>query len=231
VRNLVTCVVPVRDGARFLGEALDSILAQTWRPFEVIVVDDGSTDETAVVAGRYGQRVRYFRQEPRGPAAARNRGVGAAMGSLIAFLDSDDLWAPDKLARQMSGMDTLDLNFTQYQNFWDSGLAEEEARYRDHPLSKPSTEQCISTLLVRSDMLKRLGGFDERRLHGENTPLFMKAARTGARVGMVPEVLAYRRFHANSYTRTDPKGVREALLLNLKEWKNAKRRDAPDPPV
>jgi glycosyltransferase involved in cell wall biosynthesis len=231
VSNLVTCVVPVRDGARFLGEALDSILAQTWRPLEIIVVDDGSKDETAAIAGGYGQHVRYLRQEPRGPAAARNRGVGAAMGSLIAFLDSDDLWAPDKLARQISGMDALDLSFTHYQNFWDSDLAEEEARYRDHPLSKPSTEQCISTLLIRSDVLKDLGGFDERRLHGENTPLFMKAARTGARVGMVPEVLAYRRFHAGSYTRTDPKGAREGFLLSLKEWRDAKRCDVPDPPV
>ncbi len=231
MRNLVTCVVPVRDGARFLGEALDSILAQTWRPLEIIVVDDGSTDESAAVAGGYGQRVRYLRQEPRGPAAARKRGVGAARGSLIAFLDSDDLWAAKKLARQMASMDALDLNFTHYQNFWDADLAEEEVRYRDHPLSKPSTAQYISTLLVRSDALERLGGFDERRLHGENTPLFLKAARTGARVGMVPEVLAYRRFHANSYTRADPKGAREGLLLNLKEWKDAKRDDAADPTI
>ncbi len=231
MKGLVTCLIPVRNGARFLGGALDSILAQTWTLLEIIVVDDGSTDETAAIAKSYDARVRYLRQDHRGPAAARNRGVGAATGRLIAFLDSDDLWAPDKLARQMDGMDALDLSFTHFQNFWDADLAEEEVRYRDHPLSKPSTEQCISTLLVRRDALERLGGFDERRLQGENTPLFMKAAHTGARIGMVPEVLTYRRFHANNYTRTDPKGAREAFLLALKEWRDAKRSDAADPPV
>src|SRR5690242_4967891 len=94
----VTCIVPVFNGERYLGEALDSIFAQGHQPLEVLVVDDGSTDGSAAVAKSYGDRVRYFFQPNAGPAAARNLGLEAARGEFIAFLDADDLWHRDKLA-------------------------------------------------------------------------------------------------------------------------------------
>ena len=96
--NLISCIVPVFNGERYLAEALDSILAQTWRPLEVIVVDDGSTDGTAHIAAGYGAEVSYIHQANAGPAAARNRGLDAARGEFIAFLDADDLWHKDKLS-------------------------------------------------------------------------------------------------------------------------------------
>src|SRR3954451_22735593 len=87
---LVSCIVPVFNGERYLREALQSILAQSYRPIEVVVVDDGSTDRSPVVVAGFGREVRYLRQENAGPAAARNHGVQEARGELLAFLDADD---------------------------------------------------------------------------------------------------------------------------------------------
>ena len=98
---LISCIVPVYNGARFLAQAIDSILAQTRVDLEIIVVEDGSTDRTPDVAKGYGDRVKYVRQENAGPAAARNRGVAEARGEFIAFLDADDTWAPAKLETQL----------------------------------------------------------------------------------------------------------------------------------
>jgi glycosyltransferase involved in cell wall biosynthesis len=101
---LVTAAIPTYNRARYVGEAIESVLAQTYRDLDVLVVDDGSTDETPEVAGRYGDRIRYLRQENRGRSAARNAAVEAARGELIAFCDSDDRWLPDKVERQVAAL-------------------------------------------------------------------------------------------------------------------------------
>src|SRR4051812_386439 len=98
----VSCIVAVYNGEPFLAEAIDSILAQTYRPLEVIVVDNMSTDATAEIAASYGEPVHVIDAEPRGPAIARNRGIRDARFPLIAFLDADDLIHPEKLERQVA---------------------------------------------------------------------------------------------------------------------------------
>jgi len=102
---LVSVVIPVYNGERYLGEAIDSVLRHSFAGSEIIVVDDGSTDRTADVATAYGSAVRYFRQHQSGSGAARNRGIEVARGSLFAFLDADDVWTPNKLAIQKSAFD------------------------------------------------------------------------------------------------------------------------------
>ena len=97
---LISCIVAVYNGDPYLAEALESIHAQTYRPIEVLVVDDGSTDGTPGVIARHGDRVRALHQANAGPAAARNLGLREARGEFIAFLDADNLWAPTKLERQ-----------------------------------------------------------------------------------------------------------------------------------
>ena len=91
----------MHNGAAFVGDALDSVFAQTYAPIEVIVVDDGSEDDTAGVVARRAPAARLIRQSRKGPAEARNAGVAAASGEYLAFLDADDLWIPDKLACQV----------------------------------------------------------------------------------------------------------------------------------
>jgi glycosyltransferase involved in cell wall biosynthesis len=99
--TLVSAIIPTYNRAHCIGEAVESVLRQTYRPLEVIVVDDGSTDETPAVLRGFGDRIHVVRQENAGPSAARNRGVARSSGSVLAFLDSDDLWLPRKIERQM----------------------------------------------------------------------------------------------------------------------------------
>lgn len=99
--SLVSVVIPCYNAARFLPGAIESALAQTHRDREIIVVDDGSSDETPAVARAYGDRVAYHRQDNRGAAAARNRGMELARGEFIAFLDADDVWFPTKLEEEL----------------------------------------------------------------------------------------------------------------------------------
>jgi len=91
---LISCIVPVFNGDRYLRECLNSILGQTYQPLEIIVADDGSTDATAEVAKSYGRRITYVHQTNRGYWAAKNLGLSAAQGDLIAFFDVEDLWHP-----------------------------------------------------------------------------------------------------------------------------------------
>ena len=97
----ICVIIPTYNSARFLPEAVESALYQTFSPEEVIVVDDGSTDNTEDVLEPFRGRIHYIRQENQGPAVARNRGISEAKGDLIAFLDADDVWVPDKSEKQV----------------------------------------------------------------------------------------------------------------------------------
>lgn len=99
---LVSAIIATYNRANLVGRAVESILGQTYENIEVIVVDDGSTDDTRKVLARYGERIRLICQDNAGPGAARNRGIAAAKGEIIAFLDSDDLWLPTKIERQVA---------------------------------------------------------------------------------------------------------------------------------
>lgn len=98
---LVSVIIPTYNRAKTIERTVNSVLAQTWKAIEIIVVDDGSTDQTPEILKGYGDKIRAIRQKNGGPAAARNTGIKAATGDIIAFLDSDDLWLPEKTERQM----------------------------------------------------------------------------------------------------------------------------------
>src|SRR5262249_46275201 len=101
----VSVVMPVYNGERFLRESLESVFAQTFQDFEMLCVDDGSTDRSASILQQYGPRIRVVRQENAGQSAARNAGVALAQGRYIAFLDQDDLWYPSKLMSQVAAIE------------------------------------------------------------------------------------------------------------------------------
>ena len=96
-KPLVSVIIPTYNSAGYIEEALESVFEQTLQDFEIIVVDDGSTDGTGEVLRKYGDRIRYIYQENNGPASARNGGIRVARGEYIAFLDADDLWVSTKL--------------------------------------------------------------------------------------------------------------------------------------
>jgi glycosyltransferase involved in cell wall biosynthesis len=193
----VSVVIPVRDGARYLGAAIDSVLEQSRPPDEVVVVDDGSLDETVAVIEDYGERVTGIRQSRLGNASAVNRGIAEVGGDFVAFLDADDLWEPDKLTVQLSLLErdvSLDAVFGLVQQFLsedaDPALARQVVIPRDPQpgISRPA-------MLIRRAALDRVGAFDESRSNGDFTDWYARALEEGLRT-LVPEVVvAHRRIH------------------------------------
>ena len=225
---LISCIVPVYNGERFLSQALDSVLAQTYRPLEVLLSDDGSTDRTPEIAARYSKRVRYLRNPNAGPGAARNRGLELAQGGFVAFLDADDLWHPEKLRRQMGQFQEnpdLDVCVTHFQNFWTSEMAEEEHRQQDHPLLKPWPGYAVPTMLARRYVFTRkVGLYDEQVRHGENTEWFLRAAERNVCIALLPEVLVRRRLYDDNFTRRDSSQHWDAFFRVMKQQLDLRRR-------
>jgi glycosyltransferase involved in cell wall biosynthesis len=182
----VSVVIPVRNGERYLSEAIASVLQQTPPPLEVLVVDDGSTDGTAAVARSFAAPVRCIAQPALGVAAALNRGVEEARGDRLAFLDADDLWADDKLRVQTALLEArpeLDAVFGHLANFAGSAPAE-----------TPMPGYSKGTMLIRRVAFERVGAFGDWRL-GEFVDWYARAVDAGLRSLMLPDVLLLRRVH------------------------------------
>ena len=217
---LISCIIPVFNGERYLGEALDSILAQTYRPVEIIVVDDGSTDGTGELAARYGDRIRYSRQNNEGAPTARNAGLSAARGAFVAFLDSDDLWHPDKLERQMARFEArpeLELCVTHLQRFWIPELETERKRFQDHRFAEVLPGYITQTLLARRNVFDSVGNFNTSRRVGDPMDWFLRAAEQGVVMELLPDLLVYQRMHesnlsVNFGTRTMKPHMQDAIL-------------------
>lgn len=224
---LISCIVPVYNGEKYLAEALDSIWRQTYRPIEVIVADDGSTDQSAAVVKQCGHEVRYLKQPNAGPAAARNLGLSAAQGEFIAFLDADDLWHPEKLTRQMAHFEArpeLDYCVGHAQNFWVEDLDQEKAQFSDHRIAKPLPAFASTTLLTRRALIHRVGPFNPALPHGDSTEWFLRAAESGAVMELLPDVLLLRRLHKDNRSRHRANQSREQYLHILKASLDRRRR-------
>lgn len=229
---LVSCIVPVFNGERYLAEALDSILAQTYRALEVVVADDGSTDGTAEILRRYGDRVRVCRQPNSGAPAARNLGLAQARGALIAFLDADDLWHPEKLARQVARFAAdaaLDVSVTHIRNFWIDELRHEAERFEGHPLAQSQPGYVTVTMLARRSVFERVGGFNTALTVGDPTEWFVRAADAGARMELLADTLVFRRMHRGNLSwhadgeRRMTGAMQSALVRVVKESLDRRR--------
>ena len=206
---LVSVVVPVYNRAAYVGEAIESALAQTLPVHELIVVDDGSSDASVEVVERYARpELRVLHQAHAGIGAARNRGLAAATGELIAFLDSDDLWERDKLALQVAALresEAVQLVFGQLIEF----LSPDRAADLGGSLrvtADPVPGRCATTLLARRGAVERLGPFDERLRVGEFIDWMARAADLGLESLMLGAVVARRRIHGGNTVLTRPNG-------------------------
>lgn len=218
----VTVVVPCFNTARFIGETLESALQQTHADTTVIVVDDGSTDGGVEIAEGFGGRVTVVRQQNAGPSAARNRAIAMADGDCIAFLDADDRWRQDKLARQLAFLADHD----------DCGLVHAGVRHIDragHDIARPGGGEpppahglCLTRLLDRntiitSTVIVRRGILGSDRFSidlqaGEDWDLWLRlASRT--RIGYVAETLVDYRLHDRNITRCQESMLRARLVV------------------
>ena len=227
IQPLISCIVPVFNGVRYLAEALESILNQTYRPLEIIVVDDGSTDQTPAVIRRYSDRIRSIHQDNAGPAKARNRGLGESGGDFVAFLDADDLWHPEKLERQAArfrARPELDVCVTHVQNFWIPELEKEKVRLQNHRFAQPLPGYAMQALLARRSVFERVGRFDDSLRAADDTDWFLRAFEQGAVLEILPDVLVHRRLHDKNLSRSAL--AYSALLQVIKNSLDRKRNEA-----
>jgi glycosyltransferase involved in cell wall biosynthesis len=201
---LVSCIIPVLDGERFVADAIDSVLGQTHASVEVVVANDGSTDRTTEVVARYGDPVRLVSQPNAGHAAARNLGLAHARGELVAFLDADDLWHPRKLERQLAllaSRPNVGMCFTWLRNFVD-GAVTRAALLADRSLDDAVPGYSSVTMLARRALFARVGGFDVALKHGNDRDWFLRAVEAGATKELIGEVLVFRRLHGANRSLT-----------------------------
>ena len=207
----VSVIIPTYNHATFLPSALESVFAQTSHPLEVIVVDDGSTDETAEVLRAYEGRIRVLTQPNRGVAAARNGGAALASGELLAFLDADDAWHPAKLERQVAcfgsepsvglvhcGVEEVDGRGRQLRTRLDGmggWVSPEMLRFRQGVILGGG-----SAAVIRRAAFLDVGGFDETLSTSADWDLYYRIARRYP-VGFVPEVLVRYRIHGGNMHR------------------------------
>lgn len=205
---LVSVVIPNYNYGRFLAQAIDSALAQTYPNVEIIVVDDGSTDDSAEILKSYSDKIRRIKQTNRGVSSARNNGTAASKGELVAFLDADDVWLPEKLEKQVGifqADDKVGLVHCGMVDFEDNGnllsehldgmngyVALDLLRYRRSVILGGG-----SAVVVKRKAFEKTGGFDENLRVGEDWEFYYQAAKH-YKVGFVKEVLLKYRLHSNN---------------------------------
>ena len=203
--RLVSVIIAVYNGERYLDAAIESVLAQDYRPREIIVVDDGSTDGSAAVARRFAPAVRCFAQANGGVGSALNYGIKQATGEFLAFLDADDLWSHDKLTLQMAafgGTGEPDMVFGHAQQFISPELMADRQAQISCP-EEPMPGIVKGTLLIRRGDFLRVGPFDTTRRLGDFLDWYLRASEAGLRSMMLPDILLLRRLHDSNM------GIRE----------------------
>lgn len=232
-------VLPTYNRAHLIGDALDSIAAQSYRPIEVLVVDDGSTDDTKETVGLWtGDNskkvaVRYQYQDNCGGNVARNNGISAARGEFVAFLDSDDVWLPDKLQRQMD----LICSHPRYGAIY-CGLKETDIetgailnipkrRFARGDLLRQLLVRDVtaptSTFLVRRSVFDRVGLFDTDLKARQDWDMWIRIGQA-VEIGAVEDVLVELRHHSGPRTISDPNRELDAYRLILKKYRQLRRK-------
>lgn len=233
----VSVVVPVRDGARFLADAVRSVLSQLQPDDELIVVDDGSTDRSAALAAGFGEAVKVVSQPRRGAAEARNRGVSEAHGRFLAFLDADDLWLPGKLERQLAVLreqPEVDAALGWLEEFVSDEI-DPQLCHRFRVSTAPRAGYHVGCLLVRREAFFAVGPFDARLPSGEFIDWWARAMDRGLRHAVIPAVVLRRRIHGDNHTlrRSDHERAylavaRQTLQRRRQTASGAVRSERPD---
>lgn len=235
---LVSAVIPTYNRAHLVTDALDSVAAQSYRPLEIVVVDDGSADDTRTVvadwaAAHPGLPLRYVAQANAGGNVARNRGVAEATGDYVAFLDSDDLWAADKIARQMALIDAQPGLGAVYCGIYESVIETGETRPME-PRGWPEGDILADLLvrdgtaptsawLVRRDLFDLAGPFDASLRARQDWDMWIRLAQH-TRIGAVKAGLVDLRHHDGPRTISDPARELTAHREILRKYAPLRRR-------
>lgn len=230
MRPLVSVVIPVFNGEGFLREAVQSVreavraLDQQYSDVEIIIVNDGSTDGTETVAKNLPETIRYLRQSNQGPAAARNRGIELAQGSLIAFADADDLWPEAKLKLQLPYVledPAIEIVMGRVQQVRLSKTVDGQTQAAE--FAEPAFSVNLGSALIRKSVFERVGLFDETMRYSEDVDWFMRAREGGAAIITIEAVTLLYRQHEQNMTRG--KSTSELNVLKALKRSLDRRRD------
>jgi glycosyltransferase involved in cell wall biosynthesis len=216
-RPLLTAIMPVYNGAAFLAEAIRHVLAQHYHPLEFIVVDDGSTDDTADIAAAFSDHIRYVSQPNQGPAAARNSGIRIARGEFLTFLDVDDLWVDGALSRLVEHL------LAHPEIGMAQGLIQQMQLDRTVPAGRPQLFTPvfapyqfinIGSAVYRKTVFDTVGLFDRELRDNEDTDWFMRAWEQDIAKVVLPEVVLFYRKHDRNMT-LEQRGLVHFGLLKI----------------
>jgi GT2 family glycosyltransferase len=224
-RAFISIIIPVYNGEKYLAEAIDSVLSQTYPTVEVIVIDDGSQDASAEIARSYGSQILYYYQDNAGLGDALNTGVAHASGEFLSFLDQDDLWVSHKLTRQMqefTNNNQVDAVFGYIEQFHSAELTP-STQQRYHVKQQIMSGYCADTLLISRKAFLRVGTFDSSLRTTTFLDWYARAKEYGLQMIMVKEVLAKRRIHTTNISITHKSTVNKEYLQLLKSALDRRR--------
>jgi glycosyltransferase involved in cell wall biosynthesis len=214
----VSVIMPVRDGERYLTEAIDSILDQSTPPGEIVVVDDGSSDTTPSILATFGVAIRTFRQEPMNQFVALNRGIAESHSPLLAFLDADDVFTPTSLECRLDEMirrPELDAVFGHVEQFVSPELGPEAVR-RFRFVSAPLAGEVFGAMLIRRSAFERVGELATGLRTSANIDWIARSRLVGLQRVTVPDVVARRRLHTTNISLAAGREKNSDLLKVLR---------------
>lgn len=234
--HFVTVIIPTHNRANYLAEAINSVLGQTYKNYEIIVADDGSTDSTSEIIKQFGDKIRYFYQQNRGPSAARNTGIKNARGDLVAFIDSDDLWLPDKLSQQVQLFDKnhrLGLVSSAYYSC-DSNLnvtrviKEDKLTDKKHILKKLFIRNIFPTptVLVKKECFEKVGLFNESYGFAEDWEMWVRIALEYDLAYIETPLCQCRRHNSSITFQREQENFNDWMKVIKENFKRGNKRDA-----
>jgi glycosyltransferase involved in cell wall biosynthesis len=212
-KPLISVIIPVYNGERYLTEAIESVLAQDYSPLEVIVIDDGSVDRSEAIAQDY-KSVRYYYQPHSGTSTALNYGTKEAKGHFFAFLDADDIWSENKISLQMAAFEKdpgLEAVFGQHIRFYtrESGDAGTEKVYDDRIL--PALFK--GAMLTKKESFYRVGLFDISLTLGDFIDWYKRAVESHLKILVLPDVVLKRRIHDDNQSVRDKHAMKDYVHI------------------
>jgi len=230
---IISVVIPVFNGEHFIASAIESVLAQTYKNVEIIVVNDGSTDGTEEILKGYQDKITLLFQKNAGQSSARNYGIKKAKGQFIALLDADDLFVSNKLVKQMDliSKNNLEICCSEFET-----IDENDAFIRN--VSVPALDMnqaldkflegnfiCTSTMIFKKDLFEKLEGFDVNLQGAEDGDLWFRMLTTGARLGCVRENLLKYRLHSGNYSKNFFKMMQFRNKVHLRQYEYLKSKN------
>lgn len=232
LNELVSVIIPVYNGEKFVASSIESALKQTYNPVEIIVINDGSTDGTQEVLNQFEGRIIVIQQKNAGQADARNHGLTIAKGKYIALLDSDDLFVPEKLEKQISFLKNGNLDMV-CSNFETIDASNNKLKNISAPHFHSSNTLatfitgnfiCTSTLLLKKEWIQKAGNFDTNMKGAEDGDLWFRMLVNGARLEVIHETLVKYRVHEENFSGRFSHMNQFRALANRKQYQLLKEK-------